>query len=143
MATIDYMVASYGPYSASATGGNALARDLLAGFAALYSGPCKFDPFFTPAIFSTVANPGPLSHPPSIAHADLDRAVFEKFPNYTLQLPSTILGVLAVVVAIPIYVFYRHGPAIRAKSTFAVSLEREREDKAERAQKRRQDRETA
>ncbi|KAI9744986.1 MAG: hypothetical protein M4579_007674, partial [Chaenotheca gracillima] len=30
MATIDYMVAAYGPYSASATGGNALARDFLA-----------------------------------------------------------------------------------------------------------------
>ncbi|DAA74757.1 TPA_exp: putative MFS multidrug transporter [Trichophyton benhamiae CBS 112371] len=39
MATIDYMVASYGPYSASATGGNALARDFLAGIAALYSTP--------------------------------------------------------------------------------------------------------
>ncbi|KAI1493632.1 major facilitator superfamily domain-containing protein [Biscogniauxia mediterranea] len=31
MATIDYMVASYGPYSASATGGNGFARDFLAG----------------------------------------------------------------------------------------------------------------
>lgn len=41
MATIDYMVASYGPYSASATGGNALARDFLAGIAALYSTPSK------------------------------------------------------------------------------------------------------
>lgn len=42
MATIDYMVASYGPYSASATGGNALARDFLAGIAAMYSTPCEF-----------------------------------------------------------------------------------------------------
>lgn len=41
MATIDYMVAAYGPYSASATGGNALARDFLAGVAALYSTPSK------------------------------------------------------------------------------------------------------
>lgn len=41
MATIDYMVASYGPYAASATGGNALARDFLAGVAAMYSVPCK------------------------------------------------------------------------------------------------------
>lgn len=41
MATIDYMVASYGPYSASATGGNALARDFLAGVAAMYSVPSK------------------------------------------------------------------------------------------------------
>ncbi|KAI4235215.1 MAG: hypothetical protein L6R40_006512 [Gallowayella cf. fulva] len=39
MATIDYMVASYGPYSASATGGNALARDFLAGIAAMYATP--------------------------------------------------------------------------------------------------------
>lgn len=39
MATIDYMVASYGEYSASATGGNALARDLLAGVAVLYAKP--------------------------------------------------------------------------------------------------------
>ncbi|GCF01654.1 hypothetical protein ZYGM_000213 [Zygosaccharomyces mellis] len=39
MATIDYMVAAYGPYASSATGGNGLARDLLGGVAAMYSGP--------------------------------------------------------------------------------------------------------
>ncbi|KAI0338461.1 MFS general substrate transporter [Trametopsis cervina] len=39
MATIDYMVAAYGPYAASATGGNGFARDFLAGVAALYSTP--------------------------------------------------------------------------------------------------------
>lgn len=33
------MVASYGPYSASATGGNGFARDFLAGVAAMYSTP--------------------------------------------------------------------------------------------------------
>ncbi|KAI9734384.1 MAG: hypothetical protein M1834_002491 [Cirrosporium novae-zelandiae] len=37
--TIDYMVAAYGPYSASATGGNALARDFLAGISAMYAIP--------------------------------------------------------------------------------------------------------
>ncbi|KAF1980206.1 MFS general substrate transporter [Bimuria novae-zelandiae CBS 107.79] len=37
-ATIDYMVASYGEYSASATGGNGFARDFLAGMCALYTG---------------------------------------------------------------------------------------------------------
>ena len=41
MATIDYMIEAYGAYSASATGGNALARDVLAGLAALYSASCK------------------------------------------------------------------------------------------------------
>ncbi|KAJ5621112.1 hypothetical protein N7510_005096 [Penicillium lagena] len=39
MATIDYMVAAYGPYSASATGGNGFARDFLAGIAAMYATP--------------------------------------------------------------------------------------------------------
>ncbi|KAJ5167629.1 uncharacterized protein N7482_003223 [Penicillium canariense] len=39
MATIDYMIASYGPYAASATGGNGFARDFLAGIAAMYSIP--------------------------------------------------------------------------------------------------------
>jgi len=35
------MIAAYGPYAASATGGNGLARDFLAGIAAMYSTPCK------------------------------------------------------------------------------------------------------
>lgn len=39
MATIDYMVAAYGPYSASATGGNGFARDFLAGISAMYATP--------------------------------------------------------------------------------------------------------
>lgn len=39
MATIDYMVAAYGPYSASATGGNGFCRDFLAGIAAIYAQP--------------------------------------------------------------------------------------------------------
>jgi hypothetical protein len=35
-------IAAYGPYAASATGGNGLARDFLAGIAAMYSTPCTF-----------------------------------------------------------------------------------------------------
>lgn len=38
-ATVDYMIAAYGPYSASATGGNGFARDLLAGISAIYANP--------------------------------------------------------------------------------------------------------
>lgn len=37
--SIDYQTAAYGPYAASATGGNDLARDVLAGIAAMYSVP--------------------------------------------------------------------------------------------------------
>lgn len=39
MATIDYMVEAYGPFAASATGGNGFARDMLAGVSALYAKP--------------------------------------------------------------------------------------------------------
>lgn len=38
-ATCDYMVAAYGEFSASATGGNGFCRDFLAGIAALYATP--------------------------------------------------------------------------------------------------------
>lgn len=37
--SVNYMIAAYGGYSASATGGNAFARDSLAGIAALYATP--------------------------------------------------------------------------------------------------------
>ena len=37
--SVDYMIAAYGPYSASATGGNAFARDFLAGISAMYATP--------------------------------------------------------------------------------------------------------
>ncbi|KAI1296431.1 major facilitator superfamily domain-containing protein [Xylaria venustula] len=39
MTTIDYMVAAYGPYSASATGGNGFARDFLAGVLTWFASP--------------------------------------------------------------------------------------------------------
>ncbi|KAK9365284.1 major facilitator superfamily domain-containing protein [Lipomyces kononenkoae] len=39
MATIDYMVCAYGPYSASATGGNGFARDILAGILTIPATP--------------------------------------------------------------------------------------------------------
>src|SRR5699024_8356032 len=39
LSTVDYMVAAYGVYSASATGGNAFARDLLAGVSSMFATP--------------------------------------------------------------------------------------------------------
>ncbi|RAH72968.1 MFS multidrug transporter [Aspergillus aculeatinus CBS 121060] len=93
MATIDYMVAAYGEYSASATGGNGFARDLLAGLSAMYATPMY-------------ANIGGRFH---------------------LQWASTILGCLAVLVTIPIYIFYWKGPEIRARSKFAQTLAADRQ----------------
>lgn len=94
MATIDYMVAAYGSYSASATGGNGFSRDLLAGISAMYARPMY-------------SNIGGRLH---------------------LQWASTILGVLALFVTIPIYVFYWKGPQIRAKSKFAQTLAADRKE---------------
>jgi len=59
-ATIDYMVAAYGPYAASATGGNGFARDVLAGFAAFYAGK-SLHRLFLPK--SLNKSPTPLSKP--------------------------------------------------------------------------------
>lgn len=92
MATIDYMVAAYGPYSASATGGNGFARDFLAGISSMYATPMY-------------QNIGKKRH---------------------LQYASTILGCIAFVVALPIYVFYWKGPVIRERSKFAQTLAADR-----------------
>jgi hypothetical protein len=85
--SIDYMTAAYGPYAASATGGNDLARDFLAGIAALYSTP-----------------------------------MYENIPGRPLEYASTILACIAIVVTLPIYIFYKKGPQIREKSKFAQSI---------------------
>lgn len=95
MSTIDYMVAAYGPYSASATGGNGFARDFLAGVAIMYATP----------MYTNIGG------------------------KFHLQWASTLLGCLAILVAIPIYVFYWKGPAIRAKSEFAQVLAADRKSK--------------
>lgn len=92
MATIDYMVAAYGPYSASATGGNGFARDFLAGISAMYATPMY-------------SNIGGRLH---------------------LQWASTILAIIALLVTIPIYIFYWRGPEIREKSKFAQTLAADR-----------------
>jgi len=103
MATIDYMVAAYGVYSASATGGNGFARDFLAGIAAMYSTP----------MYSNIGG------------------------KFHLQWASTILGCLAFLVSIPIYVFYWKGPEIRRGSKFAQTLVADRELRQERRLSRR------
>ncbi|KAI9835766.1 MAG: hypothetical protein M1819_001945 [Sarea resinae] len=90
--SIDYMIAAYGPYAASATGGNDLARDFLSGIAALYSTP----------MYSNIGK----SHP--------------------LEWASTILACISFMVTIPIYIFYRNGPTIRAKSRFAQTIAKSR-----------------
>ncbi|KAF4126103.1 Major Facilitator Superfamily [Geosmithia morbida] len=98
MSTIDYMIAAYGVYSASATGGNGFARDFLAGISSLYATP----------LYGSWAG------------------------DMTTQYASTILGCIAAVVLVPVYVIYWKGPEIRIRSKFAESLDAERKDKERR-----------
>nr|UJH94475.1 Bmrp [Starmerella bombicola] len=88
MSTIDYMIASYGPFSASATGANGFARDFLAGISTMYASP----------MYDNIGD------------------------KFHLAWASTLLGCIAIMVAIPIYVFYWKGPLIRKRSKFAQAL---------------------
>lgn len=98
MATIDYMICAYGPYSASATGGNGWARNFLAGVLVLPS-----HPFFE-----------------NIGH---DEENFMHFTNAIL-----ILFGIAVVLVGAVYVIYWKGPVLRKRSSFAQQLATERND---------------
>lgn len=98
--TIDYMIAAYGPYSASATGGNGFARDVLAGIAAFYAGPMY-----------------------GVNEANgIDRP-------HNLVWGSALLGVFAIFVTIPIYVFYWKGEWFRNRSKYAQTLASGRDER--------------
>lgn len=93
-ATIDYMVAAYGgKYSASATGGNGFARDVLAGICSFYTGPM--------------------------------------YHNLGVQNATWVLFALSVVVCIPVFVIYKKGPQIRARSKYAERVVQERMELAQ------------
>ena len=113
MASVDYMVAAYGEYSASATGGNALARDVLAGAAAMYSTPSKShttDAFENLLLIQMVT-------------------VYNNIGTGRMHLfwPSLILAILSLVITIPVYIIYWKGPLIRKRSNFACELAELRE----------------
>jgi hypothetical protein len=53
--------------------------------------------------------------------------VYQHFDGqFGLAIPSIILGGIAFVVTIPIYVFYYKGPAIRERSRFAQTIASDR-----------------
>ena len=97
MATIDYMVAAYGEFAASATGGNGFARDFLAG------------------ILTWAAQPFYQNIGASIGG------------SFHLQIPSGILAVVSLFLVGSVYVVYYRGPVLREKSPFALSIVHERE----------------
>jgi hypothetical protein len=82
------MICAYGPYSASATGGNGWARDFLAGVLTVPA-----TPFYT--------NIGGRRH---------------------LEIASTILFGISLILVAAVYAIYFYGPALRKRSPFAQSL---------------------
>ncbi|KPI35985.1 putative transporter [Cyphellophora attinorum] len=98
MATIDYMITAYGPYSASACGGNGWARDFLAGVLTLPA---------TPFFENIGADAGGNKH---LAYA------------------STILFCISAVLVMAVYVIYWKGPVLRKRSPFAQQLADARSD---------------
>lgn len=111
MATIDYMIAAYGPYSASATGGNGFARDFLAGVAAMYSVPSE-------CLLSLPDFSSPMPNHPLVYN--------NMGTVHRLEWLSTFLAFMAILFTIPIYIFYWKGPTIREKSPFAQVLAADR-----------------
>jgi MFS family permease len=103
MATIDYMIAAYGPYAASATGGNGFCRDFLAGIAAMYT-----TPFYN--------------------HF---KAEDTKSQKWSLAAPTLILCGVGLALCMPVIVFYVKGEWFRKRSPYAQELAQEREEKRE------------
>lgn len=85
MTTIDYFVASYGRYAASASGGNALARDVLSGILTL----------FATSFYEDIGTPltNCRAHTTDASHITDSK--------YRYQWASTILAALSLLVAIP------------------------------------------
>ena len=116
MATIDYMICAYGPYSASATGGNGWSRDFLAGVLTLPA-----TPFFTskPSIafpsFFVLLTPLPDIGKPHGTSKNLAYA-------------NTILFCISFLLVIAVYVIYWKGPALRKRSPFAQQLNQTRDE---------------
>ncbi len=64
------------------------------------------------------------------------RKVYSYFTPDTLEIPSAILGGIALCVTIPIYIFYWKGPAIRKRSKFAQVLASDKKTSNERRKSR-------
>lgn len=95
--TIDYMVAVYGVYSSSATGGNGFARDFLAGVLTWAA-----DPYYEG--FRMVCG-----------------------DDLYLPVANSVLGVIGLILVIFAIMIYYKGPAMRRNSPFANKLAEETE----------------
>lgn len=79
MATIDYMICAYGPYSASATGGNGWARDFLAGVLTLPATPFFTSEFTSLDFFFFILTSSQISEATRLPMRPLFCSVFLQF----------------------------------------------------------------
>ena len=106
MATIDYMICAYGPYSASATGGNGWSRD------------CE-QPDHPILVYTLtfIVLAGVLTVPAT--------PFFSNIGDKPLEYGNTILFCIASVLVVAVYVIYWKGPVLRKRSPFAQQLHSE------------------
>ncbi|KAI1763715.1 MFS general substrate transporter [Hypoxylon sp. FL1150] len=97
MATIDYVLRAYGPYSASATGGNGFARDFLAGILTPYAVPMY-------VLYS---------------HLMSLELLYEKMSVFSA---SILLTCVATALYGAVILVYWRGPWLRRRSKFALNL---------------------
>ncbi|KAI0839919.1 MFS general substrate transporter [Hypoxylon sp. FL0890] len=97
MATIDYVLRAYGPYAASATGGNGWARDFLAGLLTPYAIPMY-------------------------VHYKLTTLFYLKYEKLSVFMATIILVVIATVLCGAVFLVYKYGPWLRRHSKFAQTL---------------------
>ena len=109
MATIDYMICAYGPYSASATGGNGWSRDFLAGVLTIPA-----TPFFTSKSQPNLSIPHLRTDIPS---PDIGAS-----SGKNIEYACTILFCISFVLVIAVYIIYWKGPVLRKRSPFAQQL---------------------
>ena len=129
MTTIDYFVASYGRYAASASGGNALARDVLSGILTLFA-TSFYEDIGTPQI-DCCTHTTDISHTSQTANTGINgRAQSWQRSVYWLPFRACYLFVVTIVrltLLYSAYIFYRHGQKIRERSAFASGLAKSEE----------------
>lgn len=131
MGTIDYMICAYGPYSASAAGGNGWSRDFLAGVLTVPATPfyetknikLLFDTQFYCVNFSKLLDIGGKYHLEYASTILCKLRHLAGCSNIFLTTYANISAVaISVVLVITVYVIYWYGPTLRKRSPFAQQL---------------------
>lgn len=129
--TIDYMVCVYGPYSASATGGNGFSRDILAGILTIPATPFFMSMFACPFVRITIDMMEQILAARTIWSTLLQFSVSTTSQKWFLDLTEAVC--ISVPLVASVYVIYWYGPTLRKRSPFAQQLSDEKQAQNRRA----------